>query len=204
MAWVKFFKQFIITMKVRAAVALPQPFSRTFARKVDLKQGGNLRNCLWTAKGCLINCSDLQQRRNSYRCQRGVNDRYYKRELLQYIFQGLLQKPCWQKIKKTACKCRTVSIIKVQCNRFKIHKLCWSTQFRIPMTQLELKLLKALVFNHHRKRPQGLLSSSHISPRDLVCQEPQQPGFLLRNELVSATTLGRLQQMLIVKNTEPQ
>jgi len=79
-------------MKVRAAVALPQPFSRTFARKIDLKQGGNLRNCLQTAKGCLINCSNLQQRRNSYRCQRGVNDRYYKRELLQYIFQGLLQK----------------------------------------------------------------------------------------------------------------
>jgi len=37
------------------------------------------------------------------------------------------KKPCWQKIKKTACKCKTISIIKVQCDRFKIHKLCSST-----------------------------------------------------------------------------
>lgn len=53
------------------------------------------------------------------------------------------------------------------------------------MTQLELKLLKALTFNHHRKRkdPKAfshLLTSLHWQT---LCQERQQPRLLLCNQL---------------------
>lgn len=67
----------------------PSFFWEHLVQKAYLKQGRNLRNCS-QGRERLLNQLFLQSiaKKPALWCQRGVNDRDYKKELLKYIFQA--------------------------------------------------------------------------------------------------------------------